>query len=309
MTKSTDEADHSAALNCLLRTALTAVNQQSVHLLALRRWGGGELEARIRDVDRADFPSTLAIIDHLVAERLPITIESEGFIPGASERAILLAEQRVEANLAAAVVPLAGGDGPASRLAAAVAAPRPSYGDWITVRLAQAPDRTPNLLSLVDEFAGLFADLTVLGEQALVHAFVHWHRGVRTDADAAWGVSGAAMMRAGDIIHLLADQGAVPVPDEMPALVIRAAPAQAIEADRHLARRCRETALATARRCSTEPAKSLANKVAVEATVWADRPAGTALPPDAGATHTFASFERTRRRYLREAATTDGEAG
>lgn len=309
VTNATDEAEIPAALNRLLRAELTAVNQQSVHLLALRRWGGVELESRIRDVDRADFPSTLAIIDYLVAANLPIKIESEGFVPGVSERAILLAEQRAEASLTAAIELLAGVDGPAARLAAAVEAPRANYADWIAARLTQAPDRAPSDLPFAAEFADLFADLTVLGEQALVHAFVHWHRGDRTDADAAWGTSGAAMLRAGVIIRLLADHGAVPVPSNLPPLVIRATPREAIEADRYLAGHCRETALATARRCSTAPAQSIAHAVADAAAIWADRPAGTPLPPEAGATHTFASFERTRRKFLTEVATTDGVTG
>ncbi len=294
----------SAALNRLLRAELTAVNQQSVHLLALRRWGGAELEARIRDVDREDFPATLEIIEHLVAAGLPLTIASEGFVPGAFERAILLAEQRAEAGLVAAVAPLAGCAGPAGRLAAAVAAPRTGYAAWITARLAQTPDRPPSHVPLVAELADLFAGLTVLGEQALVHAFVHWHHGDRIDADAAWGVSGAAMLRAGDIIHLLADSDAVPVPGALPALVIRSAPAQAMQADQHLAGLCRATALALAQRCSTEPVRSLADRVADAATVWMNRVAGTVLPPAAGATRTFASFERTRQKYLRAAHAT-----
>lgn len=304
-----DEAEVAAALCRLLRAELTAVNQQSVHLLALRRWGGGELESRIREVDRSDFPATLAIIDHMVAASLPIRIESEGFVPGASERAILLAEQRAEAGLAAAVAPLAGIDGPPGHLASAVAAPRAAYADWINARLDQAADQAVVDPPLVAELADLFAGLTVLGEQALIHAFVHWHRGDRTDADAAWGTSGAAMLRAGDIIRLLADHGAVPVPGDLPALVCRATPRESIEADRHLARHCRVTAIAAARSLGSEPGRSIASRVAVEAAVWADRPAGTPLPPEAGATRTFASFEWTRRKFLGDAAAADNVTG
>jgi hypothetical protein len=301
MNEGIEPLETSAALNRLLRAELTAVNQQSVHLLALRRWGGGELEARIREVDRADFPATLEIIEYLVAAGLPLTIVSEGFVPGADERAILLAEQRAEADLMAAVAPLAGCAGPAGRLAAAVAAPRPDYAAWIAARLPLAPERVPSPEPLVAEFADLFAGLTVLGEQALIHAFVHWHRGDRIDADAAWGVSGAAMLRAGDIISLLADRHAVPVPGALPTLVVRAAPAEALAADRHLAGICRSTAMALAERCSTEPVRSLANRAADAAAVWMDRVAGTILPPAAGVTRTFASFERTRQKYLRAA--------
>ena len=309
MTKATDPRETCAALNRLLRAELTAVNQQSVHLLALRCWGSRELEARIRDVDRADFPATLAIIDHMVAVGLPITIESEGFAAGATERAILLAEQRAEASLASAAARVAGLDGPAGRLAAAVSAPRADYADWIMARLGRAPTQEPVDLPLVAELADLFASLTVMGEQALIHAFVHWHRGDRIDADAAWGASGAAMLRAGDIIHLLAAEGAVPMLGKMPALNIHVDPARAIAADRNLGGRCQEVARAAALGCGTEPARNLAHGIAIAAGAWADRRAGTTLPPQAGATATFASFQRTRLKFLRQAAAADSKAG
>lgn len=299
MTEEMDRHEICVALSGLLRAELTAVNQQSVHLLALRHWGPGELEARIQVVDRADFPATLAIIDHMVAADLPITIESEGFSPGASERAILLAEQRAEAALASAAARLGGHEGPAGQLAAAVVAPRADYASWISARLEQVAEQAPVEVPLAAELAGLFAHLTVMGEQALIHAFVHWHRGNPADADAAWGTSGAAMLRAGDIIRLLAAEGAVPMLDELAALDIHAVPARAFEADKELARLCREAALVAALHCNSEPARNLAHAIARAATAWADRPAGAALPPEAGATSTFASFARTRQKFLK----------
>jgi hypothetical protein len=150
------------------------------------------------------------------------------------------------------------------------------------------------------ELAWLFACLTALGEQALVHAFLHWHRGARIDADAAWGLSGAAMVRAGDIIALLATEGVVPVIGAMPALAIRSSPNEAIEADRRLAECCRDAALAAATSCSTAPARELARSIAETSTVWSALQAGCPLPAGAGVTRTFASFERTRQKFLRQ---------
>jgi hypothetical protein len=286
------------ALNRLLRAALTAVNQQSVHLLALRHWGGGELEARIRDVDRSDFPATLAIIEHMVVEGVPFRIASEGFVPGAGERDILLAEQRAERVLEEAIAPLRGLGGAPGRIAAMVAGPRDDYARWIAARLPLAPDHPGQAVPLVGELAELFGALTVLGEQALVHAFLHWHRGAVVDADAAWGMSGSAMIRAGDVIRLLADEGAVPVPGQMPAIDIRATAADAVEADRNLAARCREAARAAAVNSASVPAREVAGRIAAFAEVWVGHRAGEPLAPEAGATRTFASFERTRRKLL-----------
>ena len=55
-----------SSLNKILRCEMTAVNQQFIHVLALRDWGFAETAERIMAVDYVDFPNAMRIIDHMV---------------------------------------------------------------------------------------------------------------------------------------------------------------------------------------------------------------------------------------------------
>ncbi len=93
----------SDSLNGVLRCEMTAVNQQFVHVLALRQWGDDETAERIMQVDRVDFPNAMRIIDYLVETETPIGLVSDRFTPGANYRSILLSEQTIEQRLSAAI--------------------------------------------------------------------------------------------------------------------------------------------------------------------------------------------------------------
>lgn len=288
-------------LNHLLRVMLTAINQQSVHLLYLRSRGVDDLGKRIGEVDRSDFPSTLALIDHMVRTRTPLRMASEPFCPGACEQSILLAEQSVETGITAALAPLSGHGGAVGRLVAAVGAPRAAYADWIAHRLDAATRGAEPDHRLTATLSPVFAGLSVMGEQALIHAFVHWHRGSKRDADAAWGVSGAAMIKAGAIVYALADKSHVPFPETMPHLELEDEPAAAFAADRRLAEHCAGLALLGGERCEAGAERDLALSIAEAASAWARRAPGEPLGADAGSSRTFASFERTRQKFLERA--------
>ncbi len=91
------------ALNNVLRCEMTAVNQQFIHVLALRAWGDDETAARIMQVDEVDFPNAMRIMDYLVEKGTPVTILSEHFTPGTNYNCILLSEQTIEQRLTAAI--------------------------------------------------------------------------------------------------------------------------------------------------------------------------------------------------------------
>ena len=88
----------------------------------------------------------------------------------------------------------------------------------------------------------LFANLMVVIRQELVHAFVHLHAGNRSRANAAWEISGAAMMQATQVTRLLANRGVAPAPHlailssypvHLPRVALESD--QALERDRTLA--------------------------------------------------------------------------
>jgi hypothetical protein len=87
----------------------------------------------------------------------------------------------------------------------------------------------------MDDLAQPFSHLIVMIEQAMVHAFVHWHRGDKADANSAWATSGAAMMHATGIVRWLAARGTTPAPAAVPSLKISDRPDMAFELDRRLA--------------------------------------------------------------------------
>ena len=75
-------ATQSESLNDVLRCEMTAVNQQFIHVLALREWGDDETAERIMQVDFVDFPNAMRIIDYLVETKTPIALASGSCTPG-----------------------------------------------------------------------------------------------------------------------------------------------------------------------------------------------------------------------------------
>lgn len=239
-----------AALTRLLRVALTAVNQQFTHILALSAWGERVLADRIKEVDDVDFPTALRIIDHLAARGVVPSPGPDYFVPGASIIEILFAEQAIEGRFDVALRATDICD-PAGRVIITdVAAPRADYARWLTGRIGELggsyrpPGSTP-----VD---ALFSHLMTWIEQTAIHAFVHWHAGNRAMADAAWTSSGAAMVRSTGLVRALAAIGTTPAPGAIAAPQVSSTPAEAFERDRQLAHCCAEQAREAAETAADE---------------------------------------------------------
>ena len=205
------------SLNDLLRWELTAVNQQFIHVLALREWGDDETAERIMEVDFVDFPNAMRIIDYLVETGTPIAIGSGRFTPGTDTRSILLSEQAMELQLSTAIATAAWTDDRARALISTAEGPRVSYAVWLTDRLNSASHRASDATLTGTETASLVAHLIAMIEQTMVHAFMHWHGGDPAGADSAWASSGAAMMHLTELVHLFAAHRTVPGPGEIPA--------------------------------------------------------------------------------------------
>ena len=210
-------ATQSDSLTDVLRCEMTAVNQHFIHFLALRDWGDDETAARIKRIDRVDFPNAMRIIDYLVETKTPIAIASGSCMPGTDYRSILLSEQAMERQLSATIERSTCTDDRAQALISAAAEPREAYAAWLTDRLNGANRGEPGATLAGTGTAGVIAHLIASIEQTMVHAFVYWHGGDPDGADAAWASSGAAMMHMTEMVHLFAAHRSVPVPGDIPA--------------------------------------------------------------------------------------------
>ena len=91
------------SLLSLFRCELTAVNQQFVHILALREQGDQETAARIAEIDDIEFPNTMRIAEHLIARDVPIKISGDDFVTGWDHESILAAERTMEDRMESAL--------------------------------------------------------------------------------------------------------------------------------------------------------------------------------------------------------------
>lgn len=286
------------ALNRILRAQLTAVNQQFVHILALREWGLTESAKKILQIDQVDFPVAMKIIDFLVAAGASPSLASESFTPGASEAEILAAEQNIEKRLRSVLADARLSDPRAARFVSAALAPRREYADWLTARLDAVERPARPAPAAVPDVATLFAHLLVLIEQSMVHAFVHWHKGDRADADAAWAASGAAMMQATEIVRRLASLGTVPVPRSAPSLKLSSDPDRARAYDRDLATAFARCAAKTTER-RVDGVGDVCGRIADYAARLSAWDSGRAHPADAINPPAFRSFESTLTKFVR----------
>ena len=285
-------------LNDLLRWELTAVNQQFIHVLALREWGDDETADRIMEVDFVDFPNAMRIIDYLVQTGTPIAIGPGSFTPGTDYRSILLSEQALERQISAAIAKAVCTDARARALISTAQEPRESYAAWLTGRLNGASHRESVATLAGTETASLFAHLITMIEQTMVHAFMHWHGDDRDSADGAWASSGAAMMHLTELVHLFAAHRTVPGPGEIPAPQIAGEPAEAFDLDCQLAASCADEA-AMASVGNEEPAlANLCQQIAdrcLELSRWSPKQVHPAASTNPAA---FSSFEATLRNKV-----------
>ncbi len=288
----------SESLNKILRCEMTAVNQQFIHVLALRDWGFAETAERIMAVDRVDFPNAMRIIDHLVQTGAPIILASDRPTPGTRHRDILASEQALEQRLFAAIERAVCTDDRPRALVSAARAPREGYAAWLADQLDGSGGEVAPADVLFPETARVFAHLIATLEQAMMHAFVHWHRGDANIADAAWSTSGAAMMHVTEFVHLFAARQTVPLPGEMPALEIASEPAAALDFGRQLAERCAREATAASDACDEIAIAGLCRRIAdyyLRLSGWTP---GRMHPAANDNPAVFSSFEASLRRHV-----------
>ncbi|MEO0821395.1 MAG: hypothetical protein AAF074_13325 [Pseudomonadota bacterium] len=282
-------ADETSGLRRLLRAQLTAVNQQFTHILALRTIGETGLADRIEIVDRVDFAVSMQVMDHLVRRGEPLALRFAGFAPGETVPEICAAELRVERLMAACLAPEA--PLPALEMIERARGPRKAYVDWLVARGAVPQD--PAVLSEAEPMAldALFSELMAVIEQSMAHAFVHWHRGDRRDADVAWATSGVAMLQGRRLTRALAGTGRTPKAVAEARLAISEAPEGAAVADRALARRC-AAAAGPAAAASPDAVAGICREIGGFWRETADHRDGD-HPSSLATSPAFRSFERT----------------
>lgn len=285
-------------LNRVLRFELTAVNQQFIHVLALRDWGYAETAERIMEVDYVDFPNAMRIIEYLIHEGLPVSVESERPIFGTNYPGILRAELVFEQRLLAAIEGAACSNERARALLSAARAPRQAYAAWLRSRLEGAGVGGPVKDELFPESFGVFAHLIAVIEQTLVHAFVHRHQGDVESADAAWATCGAAMMQATEFVHLFTVHGTLPLPAEIPPLQFADRSTAAHQLDRRLIGSCAREAAAAAKACNDTEIANLCRKIARYSSRLSAWKTGEAHPALGDNPAVFSSFEGSLRRFV-----------
>jgi bacterioferritin (cytochrome b1) len=288
-------------LNGLLRCELTAVNQQFIHVLALRDWGFTETAERIMEVDYVDFPNAMRIIDYLVQARLPVLLPSERPTPGTTYNGILLSEHALEQRLFTAIEEAVCTNDHPRALVSAARAPREAYAAWLTDQLDGSGTDEGLEDTLFPESLGVFAHLIATIEQAMVHAFVHWYEGQVENADGAWATSGAAMMHAAEFVHLFAAEETLPLSGEMPALQIASESAAALDFDRRLAGRCAREAAQAADACNDRGISDLCRRIARYSLQLSGWKPGDTHPAAKENPAAFSSFDGTLRKFVQAA--------
>lgn len=283
-------------LLALLRHEYSVTNQQFTHILALRVWGESDVAERIVEVDNVDFANGMAIVDHLVKNRIPISLAPDTFTPGTDRLSTLWREQDAERQIAAFLAEQTGVDDTANGFLDAARSPRAAYADWLDAELKDQPVSRTKPLPLFEETLPLVAHLITLMEQTSIHAYIHWHHGTTAGADAAWMTSGKAMMHLTAIVHHFAVQGSLPRPGLCPQPVIGTDPASAAEADRRMASNCAREAAAAAEACSHEKLAKLCRKIADYCDSLAQWQSGQEHPATGNIPAAFKSFEATLAR-------------
>ena len=302
--------------NRVLGVQLAAVQQHFIHVLMLRVWNEKAVADRIMSIDAVDLPNAMRIVDHVVSTGRPPTLASDhrtlaGDMPGPGENlnAVYAAEERLEYRLKEELTSVERELAPYAEsvpieLVSIPLESRYAYQDWLRQRLEHPCDgmkpgefACPAKLSL----DSLFANLMVMINQTLVHAFVHWHGGKRDLANSVWEMSGAAMMHATSIVNALAPRHVAPDPahavmeGDVALPRVAAGPAKASENDHLLAERC----CAVARRAAITQQEADLAATCARIETWFDelirRRPGQKLPQ---LDNPCVDFERVLREYV-----------
>ena len=282
----------------VLRQELDAVNQQFVHILALKAWAEKDAVERITQVDNIDFPNAMRIIDYLVGNELPLDLEPSAFSPGQDRASVLLAEREIETRISRALDAADAADEHEARLLDAARGPRRAYLEWLDEQIGKAPADAVEPPPDAAATAAVVAPLITLLELSMVHAFVHWHAGERQAADAAWMTSGAAMMHLTRLVRTFARLPGIPYPGECPPPGIRQSASDALQSEQQIASLCEREASAAAQRCADKSVAGACGLIGSFCAEFANWKPTNPHPAAATNPQCFQSFEATLGRFV-----------
>lgn len=242
-----------------LRNQLAAAKQHFIHVLVLEVRKDSASAAEISNIDSVDLPSAMQLVDHLVRNKHSMdTCNSREDLleampaPGFSNHEIAASERRLETELGTAFeralqTTSCSSDQRPRDLRSVSHGSRESYHTWLSQWAHRTDSDFPVTLDLTEAQARsidtIFANMMVMIDQTMIHAFVQLHAGQYALADLTWEVSGAAMMHATDITKRLARRGLCADPkravtfsqQHVPGHNILYNPMKAFQADRKLA--------------------------------------------------------------------------
>lgn len=285
-------------LRSLLAELLSAVSQQFFHILLLRRIGEAELTRRFVEVDDEDFKITMAIVDLLVERRVSIVIDPHSISPGFGVRDILNAELAMERHLQVVLDQIHVESKAAKTVVDRATKMRADYRAWLENELPTRPSIRRQAAPETDA-ALLLAQLLQLMEQAMVHAFQHWHAGKNDDADTAWQTSGAAMI----YLTALAPYAGSDFEDHRKTVVHHIGEisiADGFARDIALVEDCGLTATRAADEARDQGFATLCRRISADCQRLATTARGSQINATFGYSNTFSSFSRARETMMRK---------
>lgn len=146
--------------------------------------------------------------------------------------------------------------------------------------------------------SSLLGSLLTVIEQAMIHAFIHYHSGHTDLADAAWHTSGAAMMQLTKFVSMYSALRAAPILKDMPSLIVEYETDKALQSDSEIAHKCAALAGKAAVNSDTDQVKQYCLKLhdyyteLTRFNVGSPHPAANINPP------AFSSFEVTLQKFV-----------
>lgn len=178
----------------ILPRLLGAVSQQFLNMLILRKLGYPALAMRIKEVDDADFVSSMKLMELLVTRGFDFRISSHAISPGACVESVIRAEQQSEGIINAGLArasSVMSDEG--LRILDRLKQPRDSYGYWLSSKLSR-PRQNESDSGTRKTVRALVSQLLSLMEQAMLDAFVFWAANNKEAANISWRISGASML-------------------------------------------------------------------------------------------------------------------
>jgi bacterioferritin (cytochrome b1) len=285
-------------LRDLLRVELTAVNQQFIHILALRRSGDAARAARIYEIDRIDFPNVMRIIDHLIRQHGQLHLAADLPTPGWPLQCLLQSEAQIEARLQTILAVDGSRDPAVAALFDQARSPRADYRAWLATELQACRHQQGGDMPTFPATNRLFSCLIAVLEQMMIHAFVYWHAGQRDRADIAWAISGVAMTQATEIVNALTDLQSLPQLAPVVALRIAGGIDNAEASDQDLIRAYAAIATDASAQETQSELRSICLTIAAYCQSLAGWTSTSPHPARAICAPSFRHFEQTLRKFV-----------